>query len=65
MLSSRVLSELSSTDTSSALQVKGIYPETPPLIGLNHLNKVNPAALLHQDVESYGQPFRDSSMRVS
>ncbi|KQK75517.1 hypothetical protein AAES_144372 [Amazona aestiva] len=62
MLSSGVLSKLSSADTSSALQVKGIYPETPPLIALNH--KVTPAALLHQDMGSYGQPFYDTDVCV-
>ena len=60
MLSSGVLSKLSSTDSSSALQMVGIHPETPPAAALNHLNEqVTPAALLHQDLGSCGQPFHD------
>lgn len=38
--------ELSSTDTSSALQVLGTHPESPLAADLNHLNKqVSPAFL--------------------
>lgn len=63
MLSSGVLSKLSSTDPSSALQGVGIHPETPPAAVFNNLNEqVTPEACLHEDHRSCRQLFYDTGV---